>query len=88
MSGVVDNPFGVFGIFPVAQWFAAYLGDFAIAVACDFATRLRRAAKRRAVASGVIDHRVDVGFAHRRHRQPACGIIRVLPHNLISLSNP
>ena len=33
MSGVVDNPFGVFGIFPVAQWFAAYLGEFAIAVA-------------------------------------------------------
>jgi hypothetical protein len=29
MSGVVDNPFGVFGIFLVAQWIAAYLGDFA-----------------------------------------------------------
>ena len=29
MSGVVDSPFGVFGIFLVAQWVAAYLGDFA-----------------------------------------------------------
>src|SRR5271155_629767 len=29
MSEVVDSPFAVFGMFLVAQWTAAYLGDFA-----------------------------------------------------------
>ena len=28
MSGIVDNPFVVFAAFLVAQWIAAYLGDF------------------------------------------------------------
>ena len=28
MSGIIDNPFVVFAIFLVAQWIAAYIGDF------------------------------------------------------------
>ena len=28
MSGIIDNPFVVFAIFLVAQWTAAYIGDF------------------------------------------------------------
>ena len=33
MSGIVDNPFVVFAAFLVAQWIAAYFGDFGLAPA-------------------------------------------------------
>ena len=37
MSGIVDNPFVVFAAFLVAQWIAAYLGDFvALGVPAEF----------------------------------------------------